>query len=897
MPNTQIERSLSDLAITSLGDKLPGLMEYLLGFELVSTGGAGESSGARAAGILGFDIGGEQILQPVLFLNGQIKGNDCLYLKSSDTFISASPEWVEYLTSRSTGNPGEPRPGGRNLPGVPSESLRIFNQPPQISNSKYASYGDELDSIFEEFMNPQRAMSPASPTFNVPNVLRSMGKEACVHFMQHLLQDFPELLVKLADYYPGDELKIDFPPEPVVKTAAVVQVLPVEFSTLKKADIVDLVGAYKNPMVGVQSYQNSIQPQPGGYGMVQGDTASPKQIGNPEHIRTGVTPGFHEKGGGERFKDYSATEQAVITGIKDYKRGLTDPAGLNVDAYLKSTNRPSLQNPGEINTFIKNIFPKITQAGPSPSLPKIATLVEFSTLKNVQDHPELFSLEQKQAAFRGELIVIDKRAKEEKSETFSDDYTERFSAPTESGFYKMINAYGELEDVFIGYNSFLLDKPGKSVDGCTIIDPSSGAFYLPIKSEEVLVRPKKSLSDEEFEKSFNKLSEISSATMNKCYVAISPNRQVSAPFEVRSKDKSPNYLALRVDTLYTFESRMIEQRKGRPVYGPPRSSNHVRGTTVRIVDANVGKVTQLGDVICVPSSWRIMEIDNNQDFYASCCTSSDDAETADKKHNEKEKRVLSLKPGNISVLTQAIQDKNIKAVSVDKKAGYYTILLGKGKMARCTHPFNKHAALVTLVGRFGLSEEDANGLLKSADDNGASKCWVKMAAIYDGMPFPSYDNSAGMDEMGYPEQYRVTEQVNIPFNNPPITDGSDPAIANYDKIKQSDVDFLTRAADTNAKNVFDPAMIGQILKTSRTSAMIDKWLPDLVKAMDSSARFLLMFYWANAKFADMYGSDELSSLEDLLQENLSQLGKLVLFLKQKTVEGSSDQTSAFASRY
>jgi len=165
------------------------------------------------------------------------------------------------------------------------------------------------------------------------------------------------------------------------------------------------------------------------------------------------------------------------------------------------------------------------------------------------------------------------------------------------------------------------------------------------------------------------------------------------------------------------------------------------------------------------------------------------------------------------------------------------------------------------------------------------------------MPFPSYDNSAGMDEMGYPEQYRVTEQVNIPFNNPPITDGSDPAIANYDKIKQSDVDFLTRAADTNAKNVFDPAMIGQILKTSRTSAMIDKWLPDLVKAMDSSARFLLMFYWANAKFADMYGSDELSSLEDLLQENLSQLGKLVLFLKQKTVEGSSDQTSAFASRY
>ena len=493
--------------------------------------------------------------------------------------------------------------------------------------------------------------------------------------------------------------------------------------------------------------------------------------------------------------------------------------------------------------------------------------------------------------------MIDKRAKEEKSETFSDDYAERFSAPADSGFYKMINAYGELKDVFIGYNSFLLDKPGKSVDGCTIIDPSSGAFYLPIKSEEVLVRPKKSLSDEEFEKGFNKLNEISSATMNKCYVAISPNGQVSAPFEVRSKDKSPNYLALRVDTLYTFESRMIEQRKGRPVYGPPRSSNHVRGTTVRIIDANVGKVTQLGDVICVPSSWKIMEIDNNQDLYASCCTSSDDAEAADKKRNEKEKRVLSLKPGNISVLTQAIQDKNIKAVSVDKKAGYYTILLGKGKTARCTHPFNKHAALVTLVGRFGLSEEDANGLLKGADDNGASKCWVKMAAIYDGMPFPGYDNYSGMDEMGYPEQYKVTEQVNIPFNNPPTTDGSDPAIANYDKIKQSDVDFLTRAADTNAKNVFDPAMIGQILKTSRTSPMIDKWLPDLVKAMDSSARFLLMFYWANAKFADMYGSDELSSLEDLLQENLAQLGKLVLFLKQKTIEGSSNQTSAFASRY
>lgn len=722
MPPSPAETSLADLAINELGNRLPSLLPHLLGFELVTK----NDESSRAAGLLGFDIGGSQVLIPALFLNGKIKGMDSIFIKDSDTFVAASPEWAEFLTSSNSGVSGEAM-SGRTMPGVPPASLRIFNQPPQIAKRA------QLDEIFEEFMNPAKALAPDAPDFNLPSFMRSMGKKACLGFMRQMIDEQPALLVKMANFYPGDALKVQFPdePKPVVKTAE-----------------------------------------------------------------------------------------------------LAEPT------------------------------------------------LAFVTLDQVYASPAKFTTEQKEAVFRDGLLVIDKRAADEKSSVYPDDYTQRFGTPTASGFYRMLNQGGELVDVFIGYNSFLIDQPnGGGVEGCTIIDPDSGLFYMPITGEEVLVRSKKVLNDADFSKEFKKLSKISSATANKTYVAVTPKGDVSAPFRVNSRDKSPDYLSLRVET--------ISSARFRSGIGSRGLCCHSSGQTLRVIDAVGGKLHRLGNIFTVPSEWRIMEVTDGYDHEIA-----ETYEARQKARDLREKKRLELTPGSLAVLSQSIQDKAIKALEMTKKNADYTILLGGRRDGKCTPRLKKNAALSTLVGRFGLSMEDANGMLDRTETNGIDQVWIKMAAQYGGMPFPDDTAYTGSSEYGVPETQTVTQQMQVPIEHPEVPDATNPDLANFDKIKQNDIDFLSRAADANAKNVFDPAMIGTILKSSRTQAQVDQWLPALVGSLDKLCRLSLLFYWKNADFAEMYGKDEMSEFEDVLLNSIKVMGTIVLFLKQRANEDSSSKVDA-----
>ena len=135
------------------------------------------------------------------------------------------------------------------------------------------------------------------------------------------------------------------------------------------------------------------------------------------------------------------------------------------------------------------------------------------------------------------------------------------------------------------------------------------------------------------------------------------------------------------------------------------------------------------------------------------------------------------------------------------------------------------------------------------------------------------------------------------MNNPEIP-GSDPFendFANWDRIKpnNSSLDFLSRAADSGSQQVFDPAMIGMILRTTRSGAQVDQWVPDLVAALDTKCRLLLLFYWHNNDFAEDYGKDELQEFEDQLLSSIKTDGTVILFLKQKAGESSNTKVDAF----
>jgi hypothetical protein len=112
----------------------------------------------------------------------------------------------------------------------------------------------------------------------------------------------------------------------------------------------------------------------------------------------------------------------------------------------------------------------------------------------------------------------------------------------------------------------------------------------------------------------------------------------------------------------------------------------------------------------------------------------------------------------------------------------------------------------------------------------------------------------------------------------------------YDPFYQPDqgaMQVAQQAAASGQKEVFDTAMISGMLKSVRQDSLVDRYLGDLMKALDKLGRILFMFYWHQEEFEDRYGKQDLPELEDSIRNAFEVLGDVVLFLKEKTVQSRS----------
>jgi hypothetical protein len=110
----------------------------------------------------------------------------------------------------------------------------------------------------------------------------------------------------------------------------------------------------------------------------------------------------------------------------------------------------------------------------------------------------------------------------------------------------------------------------------------------------------------------------------------------------------------------------------------------------------------------------------------------------------------------------------------------------------------------------------------------------------------------------------------------------------YDPFYQPDQGAMQSAQQASAsgqKEVFDTSMISGMLKAVRQDSLVDRYLGDLMKALDKLGRILFMFYWHQEEFEDRYGKQDLPELEDSLRNAFEVLGDVCLFLKEKTVQG------------
>lgn len=94
----QLEQDFSGLAYAFLKDRAPGLLPYLVGFEVVES----DEDGSRAVGLFGFAVGKSFYYVPAFFLTNQIKGMDLLYSKNDNQFIPLRENWIQHITDKQT---------------------------------------------------------------------------------------------------------------------------------------------------------------------------------------------------------------------------------------------------------------------------------------------------------------------------------------------------------------------------------------------------------------------------------------------------------------------------------------------------------------------------------------------------------------------------------------------------------------------------------------------------------------------------------------------------------------------------------------------------------------------------------------------------------------------------
>lgn len=235
-------------------------------------------------------------------------------------------------------------------------------------------------------------------------------------------------------------------------------------------------------------------------------------------------------------------------------------------------------------------------------------------------------------------------------------------------------------------------------------------------------------------------------------------------------------------------------------------------------------------------------------------------------------------------------DELLNADGELKEAAIYTrdhqFLLREGN--KTSEAMSKLATLAVLMRDFNFGHEVAEAVIEKAASAGQFKFrYPNIKAAY---------NLSFEQPPEFPEDMDETFGVareDQPLSVEVIANQDDPEQVSPrvgDRVKFDSVESIGGAGpmelaqlseQTGNKALFDHGVIGSLSKTYNSSIMIDKWIPDLETALDRIGRMIFLFYWKPEDFADLYGEDDQTGLENMLLSTFSSYGELVLEILKK----------------
>lgn len=476
------------------------------------------------------------------------------------------------------------------------------------------------------------------------------------------------------------------------------------------------------------------------------------------------------------------------------------------------------------------------------------------------------------------ITIRDSRGDGEVSTAIKEIVSQRLTNPTQTGIYQVLVAPGEFERClviksphgFAGRESYsiLIRLDGEKIFGNY---PTHKIWVLEEDTEDGKTER------QSWDSWFESLADGAPATGRGHYIAVGPaaDGTVAMSLDTKYTGSDTSYFAAHPNTSLgnaAYEVKSIPEKR-RPHNHCPYSD----GATVYTDMPKSSKLKSKTGRLYVPSSFKWIHLgDISTGLYSMCCGEDSRSTRA------------PLIPADPIMATREIRKKTA-ALHISHDGLRYCINGRSG--------LQKAAALLHLVTDYGLRESASSLLLKQAVEQKrvrgeAIECRVKLANPYlysgGGGNAPAFPESqyGTFNPLGSesPTLSPQTNEVPVDSLSPSNYDRSGYDISRDGEDFQRAVQSVQQAAQSGQKEVFDTAMITNMLKTVRDDSMIDKHVPALLKAVDKLGRILFMFYWHQERFEERYGKQDLAELEDSLRNAFEVLGDVVIFLKQKSIE-------------
>lgn len=815
------EQSFSSLAYAYMKDKAPRLLDFLVGFQLVDR----NDDNTKAMGLFGFKVGEQWLYAPTFFLNGDLKGHELLYIKKQDSFVPMKENWVNYLMARKPHVLGE---------GSPQSTFQLGGREPDFSSmTQSPSYGFGKRGM-DDWAKPALPLIAALMTKQA-NVLYSSAK-----------------------------------PHTKLAFAAVVrEPLPAAYAEVAAKFDLNRVLADNLPFL---------------------KTAFELAQSSP-HIKRGFDLFY----GRDCFSRWG----------REIKTAAVRSQHNIMPSVTKQAAAPTVY--AGPNSLI-----------PEPILPQhpvhrgalsVYTKEAFAVLKNGEQLDETGE-EQLTTDDRTELqsngyLVKDERKGEEISKAYDVQIEQKLQNPDDTSLYEVLEKPGVFSRMLVISHPYSNSGQHNFMTVIRLQDSSKGwvnAHRTQIWANQIEER-------KEFEDWWNTLGDKDSLQTKGLYVAIDKNGSATVPFEVAENYGDGAYKV----NFKAHCSQAYDRVSGLPSIDHEHHrcsddyvSSHGAKLVVNAENKQGTKLKAIQGELRVPGNFKFIKLKDPpkpKKYSEGCCvisimSSSSAFYGTGSEETGSDPRPIQL--GRLEDIQLLFHEKTARLkIYNDHNEVSISSPLG-------TQRLQKQAAYFSLIRDHGFTAHVAGCMLKQAETKTQKVFRVKYAPGFGSMikaAMPNYGALAGgpsapafpEPQMGM-ESYGGRNAVNSMYPDEqtmgvPEMDSSKGDPSQHDIWQnythedfQNTMGQAQQASQSGQKEVFDTAMIGGMLKAVRQDSLVDRYLGDLMKALDKLGRILFMFYWHQEEFEDRYGKQDLPELEDSLRNAFEVLGDVVLFLKEKTVE-------------